>query len=105
MQLNGVSPVWISMCVLRLLALVKELSHCMQVKYFSPMCLYLEVSSLSAGVIALCAVERLSPECVSMCVLKLLTLAQEKSHCVQPKYFSPEWESMCVLILEASVQQ
>ena len=61
-QLNGVSPVWISMCVLRLLALVKELSHCMQVKYCSPMCLYvrLEVSSLSAGVIALCAVERLS---------------------------------------------
>ena len=54
---------------------------------FSYMCLYvrLEVSSLSAGVIALCAVERLSPECVSMCVLKLLTLAQEKSHCVQPK--------------------
>ena len=32
----------------------------------------LEVSSLSAGVIALCAVERLSPECVSMCVLDKL---------------------------------
>ena len=64
----------------------------------------LEVSSLSAVVIALCAVERLSPECVSMSVLKLLTFAQKKSHCVQPKCFSPEWESMRVLTLEASVQ-
>ena len=76
MQLNGVSPVWISMCVLRLLVLVKEFSHCIYVhaskRFFSCMCLYvrLEVSSLPAGVIALCAVERLSPECVSMCVLK-----------------------------------
>ena len=33
---------------------------------------HFEVSSLSAGVIALCAVERLSPECVSMCVLDKL---------------------------------
>ena len=57
----------------------------MQVKDFSPisyigsMCVYvrLEVSSLSEGVIALCAVERLSPGCVSMCALKLRTLAQE----------------------------
>ena len=56
-------------------------------EFSSCMCLYvrLEVSSLSARVIALFAVEWLSPECVSMCVLKLLMLAQEKSHCVQPK--------------------
>ena len=60
MQLNGVTPVWISRCVLGLLTLAKEFSHSMQ---FSYMCLYvgLEVSSLSVGVIALCTVERLSP--------------------------------------------
>ena len=49
MQLNGVSPVWISMCVLRLLALVKEFSQQrMQVKNFPPVCVCMCVR-LSVG--------------------------------------------------------
>ena len=71
-------------------------------EFSSCLCLYvrLEVSSLSAGVIALCAVERLSPECVSMCVLKLLTLAQDSTQLMHQnaiKLYSQSLHFSCVL--------
>ena len=36
-----------------------------------------------------------SPECVFMCVLRLEAVVQENLHCLQLKGLYPEWIRMC----------
>ena len=89
----------------------------------------LEIRSLCAGEVALCAVERFSSrmgqdvciEVIYSCARVVALCAVEGlfsrmcfcvslevrscSHCLQLKGFSPEWISMCVLRLSGLVQE
>ena len=90
-------------------------------RFLSRMCHYvaLEVASLFEGFSTLSAVERLiswmnshvhseiSTCCagVRKCFLRVLFCAQEKSHWVHLKSFSPEWVLTCFFMLLASIHK